>query len=107
AARVANRLDRLADEVERGWQGESDGQGGLTFRRTIRGVTETHHIDAQLLASADARGIRAIVDRLEDLYRGVAKLTRKDQTFEIFGPASLFEMVTNVGRKGLSLQRYK
>lgn len=105
--RVVRRLDRLADEVERGWSGVSDGQGGLIFTRTIRGVTESHAIDAQLLASADARKVRATVDKLSDLYGGVAKLTRKDQSFEIYGPSSLFGAINTVGRKGISLQRYK
>jgi DNA gyrase subunit B len=107
ATRVANRLDRVTDEVERGWVGRPDGQGGLIFTRTVRGVTETHAIDAQLLASADARKIRQLVDSLGDLYGGVAKLSRKEQSFDIFGPSSLFEAVTTTGRKGLSLQRYK
>jgi DNA gyrase subunit B len=107
ATRVANRLDRVTDEVERGWVGQPDGQGGLIFTRTVRGVTETHAIDAQLLASADARKIRQLVDSLGDLYGGVAKLSRKEQSFDIFGPSSLFESVTTTGRKGLSLQRYK
>jgi DNA gyrase subunit B len=106
-AKVAERLDLISDEVERGWAGKSDGQGGLTFSRTIRGVTETHHIDAQLLQSADARKIRALVERLDGLYAGPAKLTRKDQGFDVFGPSFLFESVTTAGRKGLSLQRYK
>lgn len=105
--RVVRRLDRLADEVERGWSGVSDGQGGLTFTRTIRGVTESHAIDAQLLASADARKVRATVDKLADLYGGVAKLTRRDQSFDIYGPSSLFGAINTVGRKGISLQRYK
>jgi len=105
--RVVRRLDRLADEVERGWRGESDGQGGLVFSRTIRGVTESHAIDVQLLASTDVRRIRATVDKLGDLYGGVAKLVRKDQTFDIFGPYSLFQTVSSAGRKGISLQRYK
>ncbi len=107
ATRVARRLDRISDEVERGWAGESDGQGGLRFSRTVRGVMETHAVDAQLLASADARRIRQFVDKLDDLYGGVAKLTRKDQNWDIFGPSSLFQTVTGVGRKGVSLQRYK
>ena len=46
-------------------------------------------------------------NKLDDLYGGVAKLTRKDQTFDIFGPSSLFEAVSAAGRKGISLQRYK
>jgi DNA gyrase subunit B len=107
AKRVAERLDRVADEVERGWTGKSDGQGGLVFARTVRGVTETHAIDAQLLASADARKIRQLFDRLDNLYEGVARLARKDQSFYIYGPSSLFSAVTSVGRKGVSLQRYK
>jgi DNA gyrase subunit B len=105
--RVVRRLDRLADEFERGWEGESDNQGGYVFSRTIRGVTERHAIDAQLLASADARRIRATVDKLGDLYGGVAKLVRKDQSFDIYGPFSLFETISAIGRKGISLQRYK
>jgi DNA gyrase subunit B len=105
--RVVRRLDRLADEVERGWRGESDGQGGLVFSRTVRGVTETHALDAALLVSADVRRIRALVDRLGDLYGGVAKLTRKAESYDIFGPSSLFGAVSAAGRKGISLQRYK
>jgi DNA gyrase subunit B len=105
--RVVRRLDRLADEVERGWKGETDGQGGIILRRTIRGVTETHALDAQLLASADARRLRALVEKLGDLYGGVAKLVRKTESFDIFGPSSLFNTIANVGRKGISLQRYK
>lgn len=107
AARVATRLDRVSDEVERGWVGAADGQGGLSFSRTVRGVTETHQVDAQLLASADARKIRYLVERLEGLYEGTARLQRKEQGFDIFGPSSLFEAVATAGRKGISLQRYK
>jgi DNA gyrase subunit B len=107
ATRVANRLDRVSDEFERGWEGRPDGQGGLVFSRTVRGVTETHAVDAQLLASADARKIRQLVDRLEDLYGGVGKLVRKDFSTDIHGPSTLFAAVTAAGRKGFSLQRYK
>ncbi len=107
ADRIARRLDRLADEVERGWTGAPDGQGGMIFTRTVRGVTERHAIDAQLLASADARRIRQLVDRLDDIYGGVAQIKRKDLVTDIYGPASLFAAVSAAGRKGISLQRYK
>ncbi|WP_417309117.1 DNA topoisomerase (ATP-hydrolyzing) subunit B [Devosia sp.] len=106
-ARVVRRLDRLADEVERGWEGAVDGDGGLVFTRTVRGVTESHAIDAQLLTSADVRKIRSAVERLGDIYGGVAQFSRKDMVTDIYGPSSLFEAVTTAGRKGVSLQRYK
>ena len=105
--RVAERLDRISDEVERGWDGEPDGQGGLIVSRVVRGVTERHELDANLLASADARKMRQLIDRAGDVFAGVGRLTRKDATTEIFGPSSLFRTVSAAGRKGISLQRYK
>ena len=105
--RIATRLDRISDEVERGWTGEPDGQGGLIFQRTVRGVTERHDFDAHLLESADARKMRQLIDKAGDVFAGVATLTKKDATTEIFGPSSLFTTVTTASRKGISLQRYK
>jgi len=106
-ARIARRLDRVADEVERGWTGEPDGQGGLIFERTVRGVTERHEFDANLMASADARKMRQMIGRTDELYAGVGSYARKDATSPVFGPSSLFATVTAAGRKGTTLQRYK
>ncbi len=105
--RIANRLDRTSDELERGWTGAITDDGGLAFSRTVRGVTETHAIDEALLNSADARKLRSLAGRLDELYGGVATLTRKAETTAVHGPRSLFEALTNAGRKGISLQRYK
>src|SRR5690606_34570770 len=52
AQRLAQRMDRVSDEVERGWKAESDGQGGIVLSRTVRGVDEIHELDANLLISA-------------------------------------------------------
>ena len=38
---------------------------------------------------------------------GIATLTRKDVTTEIYGASSLFNAITAAGRKGVTLQRYK
>tara|TARA_R110002124_G_scaffold9547_10_gene48945 strand:+ start:466 stop:2919 length:2454 start_codon:yes stop_codon:yes gene_type:complete len=105
--RVANRLDRISDELERGWSGVITDEGGLAFSRTVRGVEETHQLDRALLQSADARKLRQLADRLDEIYGGVPTLTRKGETTQIFGPASLFKTVTDAGRKGVTLQRYK
>ncbi len=105
--RVAQRLDRISDELERGWSGEITDEEALAFSRTVRGVAETHYIDRALLQSADARKLRQLAGRLDELFGGVPTLTRKGDTINIFGPASLFKAVTDAGRKGVSLQRYK
>jgi DNA gyrase subunit B len=107
AQRMANRMDRVSDEVERGWIAEPDGQGGLVLSRSVRGVEERHELDAGLLASADARKMRQMIAGTNDVYRGVPSLIRKDTTTPIHGPSSLFAAVAAAGRKGISLQRYK
>ncbi|MEO9297218.1 DNA topoisomerase (ATP-hydrolyzing) subunit B [Devosia alba] len=106
-SRVANRLDRISDELERGWAGVITDEDGLAFSRTVRGVEETHQLDQSLMQSADARKLRQLADRLDEIYGGVPTLVRKGETTQIFGPASLFKTVTDAGRKGVSLQRYK
>ncbi|ODT65667.1 MAG: DNA gyrase subunit B [Pelagibacterium sp. SCN 63-23] len=105
--RVANRLDRISDELERGWTGAVTDDEALAFSRTVRGVTETHQIDRALLQSADARKLRQLAGRLDELFGGVPTLTRKGEATNIYGPSTLFKAVTDAGRKGLSLQRYK
>jgi DNA gyrase subunit B len=107
AGRVGTRLDRISDETERGWTGGPDGADGFTFHRTVRSVMETHNVDASLLNSADARKLRSLAPRLDELYGGTGRLVRKDFAIDIFGPRSLFEAVTAAGRKGVTLQRYK
>ena len=107
AQRLANRMDRVSEEVERGWTAEPDGQGGLVLSRVVRGVLERHELDANLLNSADSRKMRQMIERTGELYRGTPTLVRKDATTPIHGPSSLFAAVTGAGRKGISLQRYK
>jgi DNA gyrase subunit B len=105
--RMANRMDRVSDEVERGWIAEPDSQGGLVLSRVVRGVSESHELDAGLLHSADARKMRQMIEKTGDLYRGVPTLVRKEATTLVHGPSSLFAAVSAAGRKGISLQRYK
>ena len=36
AAKVAERLDLISEEYERGWTGVPDGEGGYVFEREVR-----------------------------------------------------------------------
>ncbi len=104
---IAKRLDNISEEFERGWVGKYDGEGGLIFSRTVRSVEEKHRLDANIISSADARKILNIVKKFDNLFDVGGTLTRNDYQERIFGPISLFEAITNIGRKGISLQRYK
>jgi DNA gyrase subunit B len=107
AAYVARRLDQLAPEIERGWQGEPTGDGGLRFWRTVRGVRETQAIDGPLIRSADARKLDEMAVDLQAIYERRAVLRRGDTETIVRSPTQLLDAVFAAGRKGLSLQRYK
>ena len=104
---IARRLDALADEVERGWVGHFTEGEGFAFERTVRGVREFAMLDGALLGSAEARKLDDYAVRLQETYARVGTLRRKDTETAIHGPVGLFEAVTDFGRKGISLQRYK
>ncbi len=104
---IATRLDSQAEEVERGWVGQFVEGQGFQFERTVRGVKETAVIDDALLGSAEARKLDEYTPKLQDVYARSGKLRRKDSEHVVHGPVDLFEAVTDSGRKGITLQRYK
>ncbi|PLX38037.1 MAG: DNA topoisomerase (ATP-hydrolyzing) subunit B [Hyphomicrobiales bacterium] len=107
AAYIARRLDILADETERGWEGHALEDGTLVFERIVRGVKEAAMIDPALLSSADARKLSSHSEHLREVYGKAATLRRRDVETVIRGPRALMEAVFLVGSKGISMQRYK
>jgi DNA gyrase subunit B len=104
---IAQRLDTLSEEYERGWHGEPSGDGGLKFWRELRGVREAVAIDGALIASADARRLDRMASELQGNYLHAGTLRRKDETRDIRAPSALMDTILEWGRKGLVLQRYK
>jgi DNA gyrase subunit B len=106
AARIAQRLDDISEEMETGWEGRF-GNDGFVFKREVRGVTEVHFVDRALLGSLDARRMNERRAHLVEVYDKPAKLKRKDKVEAVWGPRSLLSAVYDTGRKGIELQRYK
>lgn len=107
AGYIAKRLDQLESEYEKGWTGAAADSGGLLFERTVRGVTESHVLDAVTLHSSDARYLDAQAAQLQEIYTHPAVLQIKEKQVDVFGPVSLIEGVLSEGKRGTSLQRYK
>ncbi|MBK4214394.1 DNA topoisomerase (ATP-hydrolyzing) subunit B [Paracoccus caeni] len=104
---VAGRLDLIAEEYERGWQGRPTQDGGIRLSRTFRGVEEVRTLDGQMLRSGESRRLGEMTKALQDVYGKTARLVRKDRDQPIFGPLGLLQAIFLEGEKGLSLQRYK
>ena len=104
---IARRLDALAQPLERGWQGAVDETGALAFTRTLRGVPERLVIDQRIINSAEARGLNALREELQNDYVRHSTLAAKDKEYSITGPTSLLDAILEIGRKGLTISRYK
>ena len=107
AAAVAARLNRLAGPAEDSWVGEVGPDGGLILARAIRGVAERHVIDMALLRSTEARKLDRMAPALRQVYDQPLRFRRKEVERPVHGPMDLLEIVFALGRKGLTMQRYK
>ncbi|ATX65276.1 DNA topoisomerase (ATP-hydrolyzing) subunit B [Roseinatronobacter bogoriensis] len=104
---VAQRLDLVAAEYERGWEGRPTQDGGLRLSRVLRGVEEVRRLDGPVLRSGEARRLSSHTESLQEIYSQPAELIRRDRKQKIYGPVDLLEAILTEGEKGLSLQRYK
>ncbi len=103
---VAERLDALAEDIERGWEGRLEADG-YVFTRELRGVRQAAHLDTALLASAEARKLDEHAAALNAVYAKPALLIRKGEEVQVAGPGALLDAVMSIGAKGVTQQRYK
>jgi DNA gyrase subunit B len=104
---VARRLNLIAPEFERGWQGRITQDHGIRLSRILRGVEELRTLDGAVLRSGEARRLSQVAGQYREVYRDPARLVRKDRDQAIHGPIDLLKSILAEGEKGLSLQRYK
>jgi DNA gyrase subunit B len=104
---IAARLDLIAEEYERGWQGRPTQDRGIRLARLLRGVEEVRTLDGRVIRSTEARKLGQFTDTLREVYGQSAKLVRKDKEIDVHGPSELLQAILEEGERGLTLQRYK
>ena len=107
AEALANRLNQMTPDLERGWVAEAAGDGTLMVKRALRGYTESYVLDGQLFRSAEARKLNEMAGELQAIYTQAAELRRKDEKHSLRGPIDLLERVQATGKRGITMQRYK
>ncbi|QNE31612.1 DNA topoisomerase (ATP-hydrolyzing) subunit B [Sphingomonas sp. NBWT7] len=122
-AEITRRLDQ--GDADARWSATMTDEGGFHFERVWRGVTDHHVIEAAFVASAEARKLHAVASEQADTYAHASKLVPlksaatdaaadeeegvtigKGETL-VARPTQLLDAVLGIGRKGLSIQRYK
>ncbi|MCW1931100.1 DNA topoisomerase (ATP-hydrolyzing) subunit B [Pararhodobacter zhoushanensis] len=107
ANNVAQRLDMVAKEYERGWTGRITQEQGIRLSRILRGVEEIRNLDGAVLRSGEARRLSRLSGETRNVYSSLSQLSRRDRMQTIHGPVELLQAMLDEGQRGLSLQRYK
>jgi DNA gyrase subunit B len=108
AEKVAVRLNDIALTNEKTWQGTYTIDGGYTFWREVRGVTERVKLASDRVRSPDARRLQSAQDWLQEVFTNPVDVIEGEKTLgTVNGPAALYDRIIEAGRKGLSMQRYK
>lgn len=108
AEKVAHQLNEMTSAVETsGWSGDAAEDGGYLFSQEIRGVIDTHRIDAPLLDSSEARKLHNRMSEVRDLFANPVTIARKDDSQTVGTPLEMLALLLSFGKKGLAVQRYK
>ena len=108
AERTARRLDAVAEPGEEEWTAAVEDDGAMAFALSARGERSRYRLDAALLQSAEARRLNRALAELRELYDAPAALEAGDDRIApLRSPVALFDAVLALGRKGVSIFRYK
>ena len=105
---IAKSLDSISEVYERGWKGAFDFESGYIFSRKVRGVTEERNVDLSLLQSQVIETLVKNYDEVFRIFEDKGQLYRdSSEPLEINSPSEILDKIVEVGKKGLTMQRYK
>ena len=108
AVDIEKRLNLFGHDADTTpWKGRAE-DDRLVFTRTVLGVEELYEVYfSHLQTVKDQAKQVGRLQRMIELFNKPAVFEVKEQTTPIYGPASLVEAITEQGRKGITIQRYK
>ncbi len=98
---------RMETRGRGGWKVDVSAAGGLGFTQQNGERLERHRIDPSLASSSEIRRLIGLRETVAPMFASPAALARKDDQRTIYGPIDMVEELLSLGRKGLSIQRYK
>ena len=81
--------------------------GDILATYTLSGVSETWRLDEALTNSPEIKALLGLHPTLKEFFMEPSFFEAKDKKLPISGPTNLAEAFLEIGRKGISLSRYK
>ncbi len=104
---ISKRINISRPDYDRGWKGEYSIDKGFVFRRELRGLEDNIIIDNNLLESQLIKNLNSKYSDLFQMFEMPSELILKNETLKVYSPSQLYNNIQNLGKKGLTLQRYK
>ncbi len=104
---ISKRINISRPDYDRGWKGEYSIDKGFVFWRELRGLEDRIVLDNNLLESHLIKNLNSNYSELFQMFEMPGELILKNETLKVYSPSQLFNTIQNLGKKGLSMQRYK
>ncbi|MFT4717850.1 MAG: DNA gyrase subunit B [Rickettsiales bacterium] len=103
ARQVIKKLQDSSDDIK--WDYKI--ADNITIISEIRGIKNSIIIDKNILNMAEAIALNKIKDEILEEFESSVTLNKKDSKFIANTPSELMEFINEIGKKGLSIQRFK
>lgn len=108
AEAITEQLNLLEDpDTGYLWSGGINEEGAIVISREVRGVAEKMALTKEALAAPEVEQINQLVAEFGEYFKGQGTFEVKDDSHPIRVPDDLFNAVMEIGKKGISIQRFK
>ena len=104
---ISKRVNISRPEYDRGWKGKYSKEQGFIFSRELRGLIDRIIIDNNLLESQLIQSLNSNYTDIFQMFEMPGELLIKEQKLRVYSPSQLIGIIQDLGKKGLSMQRYK
>jgi DNA gyrase subunit B len=106
AQNVVQQLQKNNDDDDVVWSSEIV-DGNINIIKETRGVKNTMLISKTIVQAPEAQALKTIAPDIADDFAAPLTLVKKDEQHKTTSPISLLNLISEIGKKGLSVQRFK
>ena len=81
--------------------------GNINIIKETRGVKNSMLISKTIVQAPEAQALKTIAPDIADDFAAPLTLIKKDEQHKTTSPISLLNLINEIGKKGLSVQRFK
>jgi DNA gyrase subunit B len=108
--KIFNQLEKILNKnpnSEIKWSASLLNQDEFEIVKEVRGVKSNFVIKRNYFEYPEIVGLNQLVDQIADDFSNQIKLVKNDEVIIINSPTHLINIVNEIGKKGLSIQRFK